>query len=48
MGFLLIYVTAGPDLKISARRGNKKRLKRRKRRKIANLKELHEQKTFAG
>lgn len=33
MGFFLVYVTAGPDLKISARRGNKERLKRKKRRK---------------
>lgn len=49
VAFFLFYVTAGPDLQISARRGNKKRLKRRKRRrKIENLQELHEQTPFAG
>lgn len=48
MAFILIYVTAGKDLEISATRGNKKSLTRRKRRKIANLQELHEQTPFAG
>lgn len=47
MGFFLVYVTAGQDLKISARRGNNEKVEEKEEeKKIANLQELH--KPFAG